>query len=159
MYCVTITDAHLDTLQWVSLIYYLRETNRANGLVADKTLPGSPASIAAVGFALAAAPVVVEREILAREEAAAIVLKKLRFFRDSHQGPEPDATGYKGFYYHFLDMETGRRVWDCELSTIDSAFFLAGALAAGEYFDAATTDEIEIRTLADALYQRADWTW
>ena len=64
MYCVTITDAHLDTLQWVSLIYYLRETNRDNGLVADKTGPGSPASIAAVGLSLATAPVVVEREIL-----------------------------------------------------------------------------------------------
>src|SRR6185312_11695675 len=109
--------------------------NRENGLVADKTMPGSPASIAAVGFSLATAPVVVEREILEREQAAEIVLKKLRFFRDSPQGPEPDATGYKGFYYHFLDMETGRRVWNCELSTLDSAFLIAGMLVAAAYFD------------------------
>jgi Uncharacterized protein conserved in bacteria len=47
------------------------------------------------------------------------------------QGPEPDATGYKGFFYHFLDIETGRRVWECELSTIDSAFLFAGALTVG----------------------------
>ena len=68
-----------------------------------------------------------------------------RFFRDSPQGPEPDATGYKGFYYHFLDMETGRRVWNCELSTIDSAFLFAGMLTAAAYFDRDTADEHEIR--------------
>ncbi len=159
MYCVTITDAHLDTLQWVSLIYYLKESNRDNGLVADKTAPGSPASIAAVGFSLATAPVVVEREIMEREEAAAIVLKKLRFFRDSPQGPEPDATGYKGFYYHFLDMKTGRRVWECELSTMDSAFLIAGMLTAAAYFDRETAIEAEIRETADFLYRRVDWRW
>ena len=135
MYCVTITDAHLDTLQWVSLIYYLRESNRENGLVADKTMPGSPASIAAVGFSLATAPVVVERDIVDREEAAQIVLKKLKFFRDSPQGPEPDATGYKGFYYHFLDMKSGRRVWNCEISTVDTGFLIAGVLTVASYFD------------------------
>jgi hypothetical protein len=46
---------------------------------------------------------------------------------NSPQGPEPDATGYKGFYYHFLDMETGRRAGQCELSTVDSAFLLASS--------------------------------
>ena len=85
------------------------------------------------------------------------VLTELRFFWNSPQGPEPDATGYKGFYYHFLDMETGRRVWQCELSTIDSAFLFAGMLTAATYFDQDTEDEHEIRTLADALYRRADW--
>ena len=68
----------------------------------------------------------VERGVISREFAPELVLKRLRFFRDSPQGPEPDATGYKGFYYHFLDMKTGRRVWECELSTIDSAFLFAG---------------------------------
>ena len=159
MYCVTITDAHLDTLQWVSLIYYLRETNRENGLVADKTAAGSPASIAAVGLALAAAPVVVEREIISRHEAAAIVLKKLRFFRDSPHGPEPDATGYKGFYYHFLDMKSGRRVWNCELSTIDTGFLIAGMLTAAAYFDQDDPIENAIRTTSEFLYRRVDWRW
>ncbi|MBK5271457.1 MAG: hypothetical protein JJE22_10630, partial [Bacteroidia bacterium] len=93
--------------------------------------------------------------------AAAVerTLATLRFFWNSAQGSEPEATGYKGFYYHFLDMKTGRRVWECELSTVDSAFFLVGALTAGIYFDAITDDESEIRTLADALYRRADWQW
>ena len=74
-------------------------------------------------------------------------------------GPEPDAAGYKGFFYHFLDIETGRRVWQCELSTIDSAFLFAGVLTVATYFDRDTADEAEIRRLADALYRRADWNW
>lgn len=154
-----MTDSQLDTLQWVSLIYYLRETNYDNGLVADKTADDSPASIAACGLALAAAPVVVEHGLVERDEAVAVVLRKLKFYRDSPQGPEPDASGYKGFYYHFLDMKTGRRVWDCELSTIDSAFLLAGILVVAAYFDRDTAGEAELRRIAHDLYRRVDWQW
>ena len=75
------------------------------------------------------------------------------------QGAEPDAAGYKGFFYHFLDIETGRRVWQCELSTIDSAFLFAGALTVATYFDRETAVEAEIRDLANTLYGRADWNW
>ena len=75
------------------------------------------------------------------------------------QGPEPDTAGYKGFFYHFLDIDTGRRVWNCELSTLDSAFLFAGALTCATYFDADTEEEAEVRRLADALYRRADWDW
>ena len=88
-----------------------------------------------------------------------ITLTTLRFFRDSVQGTTPDATGYKGFYYHFLDMKTGQRAWRCELSTVDTGFLLAGALTAGAYFERDTQDECRIRTLADELYRRADWRW
>ncbi|VVE82545.1 glucoamylase family protein [Pandoraea sputorum] len=96
---------------------------------------------------------------MSRPAAVERTLKTLRFFWNSHQGPEPDATGYRGFYYHFLGMRSGRRVWQCELSTVDSAFLLAGILTAGIYFDGQTDDEKAIRELADALYQRADWAW
>jgi hypothetical protein len=74
-------------------------------------------------------------------------------------GPEPDTSGYKGFFYHFLDIETGRRVWQCELSTIDSAFLFACVLTVATYFDRDTPAEAEIRDLAFALYERADWNW
>jgi len=156
---VTITPSQLDTLKWVALVYYLRERNHDNGLIRDKTLPGSPSSIAAVGLALAAAPVVVENGDFERDQIARMVLTTLRFFRDSPQGPEPDATGYKGFYYHFLDMTTGRRAWNCELSTIDSGFLIAGMLIAAAYFDREEAREAEIRAIADALYRRVDWAW
>ena len=152
-------DAELESLQRETFSYFLLWTNPQNGLVLDKTAPDWPASIAATGFALAAYPVAVERGFISRAAATETILTTLQFFWNSRQGPEPDATGYHGFYYHFLDMQTGRRAWRCELSTVDSAIFLAGALAAGAYFDADTTEEKEIRLLADALYRRADWTW
>jgi len=153
------TDEELGLLQLTTLQYYLHETNPVNGLVRDKTDASSPSSIAAVGLALATAPVLIERGVISREFAPEVVLKRLRFFRDSPHGPDPNATGYKGFYYHFLDMKTGRRVWNCELSTIDSAFLFAGMLTCAAYFDADTEEEAEIRRLADELYSRADWKW
>jgi hypothetical protein len=154
-----IVDAELEKLQHDSFKYFLHETNPANGLVIDKTEADWPASIAATGLALASYPVAVERGFMPRAAAVERILTTLRFFWNSPQGPEPDATGYQGFYYHFLDMQTGRRVWQCELSTVDSAFLLAGALTAGMYCADGTADEQEIRMLADALYRRADWQW
>lgn len=153
------SEAELETLQRETFNYFLKEVNPANGLILDKTAEKWPASIAATGLALAAYPVGVERGFMARSLAMARTLTTLRFFWNSPHGPEPGATGHRGFYYHFLDMETGRRVWDCELSTVDSAFLLAGALAAAAYFDAESSEEREIRSLADALYRRADWAW
>src|SRR6187431_691861 len=153
------TDKELARLQRTTVLYYLHETNPDNGLVRDKTDPTAPASIAAMGMALATIPVVVERGVLFRDFAAKITRKRLRYLLDCPQGPEADASGYKGFFYHFLDIETGRRVWQCELSTLDSAFLFAGALTVGAYFDRDTPVEVEIRSLADALYHRADWNW
>src|SRR5688572_16284452 len=149
----------LDKLQWETFEYFLKEVNPANGLIADKTRDDWPASIAATGLALAAYPVGVERGFMTRDEAARITLTTLRFFRDGPQGPASNATGHKGFYYHYLDMNTGQRAWQCELSTVDSAFLLAGGLTAAAYFDHDTQTENEIRTVADALYRRADWQW
>lgn len=152
-------DEELQALQRDTFSYFLHETNPHNGLVRDKTASNWPASIAATGFALAVYPVVIERGFITRATAIERVLATLRFFWTSPQGSEPNATGYRGFYYHFLDMQTGRRAWNCELSTVDSTILLAGALTTGAYFDADTTEEREIRALADALYRRADWPW
>jgi len=152
-------DADLDKLQRETFGYFLHETNPANGLVIDKTAPNWPSSIAATGLALACYPVALERGFMTRAAAVERTLTTLRFFWNSPHGPEADATGYQGFYYHFLDMQTGRRAWQCELSTVDSAFLLAGALTASLYFSADSADEKEIRALGDALYRRADWAW
>src|SRR5499426_3423659 len=140
-----LTDKDLGFLQFTTVLYYLHETNPDNGLVRDKTEPDAPVSIAACGMALATIPVVVERGVLYRDFAAQITLKRLRFLLSCPQGLEPDASGYKGFFYHFLDIETGRRVWQCELSTVDTAFLFAGALTVATYFDRDTADEAEIR--------------
>ncbi len=152
-------DEKLEVLQRLTLDYFLKEANAENGLVPDSTRPGASCSIAPTGFALAAYAVGVERGFITRLDAIKRTLTTLRFFWESLQGADPDATGYKGFYYHFLDMKTGRRMGNCELSTIDSTYLLAGALTAAEYFNRDSEAESEIRTLADALYARADWQW
>jgi hypothetical protein len=152
-------DALLDRFQSAAFHYFLQTCNPENGLVADTTRADSPASIAVVGFALSSYPVAVERGWMTRTSAAARTLVTLRFFWNSTQGAQPDATGYKGFYYHFLDMRSGKRVWQSELSLIDTTLLLAGILVASVYFTESTPDEEEIRELADALYRRVDWQW
>ena len=149
----------LDAIQRETFEYFVHEVNPLNGLIADRNHEGAPASIAAVGLALSAYPVAVERGFIARAAAVERTLTTLRFFRNSPQGNGVEATGYQGFYYHFLDMITGRRVWKCELSTVDTAFLLAGMLTTAVYFANETADEREIRVLADELYRRANWQW
>lgn len=139
--------------------YYRNESSPQNGLIADRNEPGSPSSIAAVGMGLSVYIVAVERGILSRTDAVERTLALLRFLHSSHQGPEPNSTGYKGFYYHFLDMQTGRRAIECELSTVDTAIMMAGILTAAAYFTAETEKEIELRKLAEILYRRVDWQW
>lgn len=112
-----LTDGELSRLERDTFKYFADEVNLENGLIPDNTRTGAPASIAAVGFALTAYPIAVERKYLTRADAVRRTLATLRFFYDCPQGKEPDATGYKGFYYHFLDMKTGRRAAKCEIST------------------------------------------
>jgi hypothetical protein len=149
----------LEQLQRDVVGYFLRAGNPSNGLIADSSREGSPCSIAAVGLGLSAFVVGAERGFLTRRAAAERTLAALRFFRDSPQGEERDATGYRGFYYHFLDLATGRRIWDCELSMIDTAILIAGVLSGGCYFSAADDDEREIREISRFLYERIDWAW
>ena len=155
----SISAQTLRSLQRHSFDYFVHEVNPANGLVLDKTTTDWPASIAAMGMALTCYPVGVERGFMARDEAARRTLTMLRFLAASEQGEAADATGHRGFYYHFLDMQTGRRAWQCELSSIDTALLIAGALAAAQYFDRNDADEAEIRALAHRLYERVDWAW
>lgn len=145
----------LDDLRRDAAAYFLREVDAETGLIADRTEPGAPCSIAAVGMGLTVYAASVEGGLLSRSDAVGLTLRVLRFLASSRQGREPDATGYKGFYYHFLDKKTGRRAGNCELSTIDTAILMAGVLTAATYFD----EEPEIRSLAEFLYQRVDWRW
>lgn len=156
---VSLGTTKLAQIQKSTFGYFLKETNLANGMVPDSTRENSAASIAAIGFALTAYPIGVERGYLSRAEAARRTLTTLRFFWESEQSNASNATGYQGFYYHFLDMKSGRRAFDSELSTIDSAFLLAGMLTAAMYFDRDTAPEREIRTHAAALNARANWQW
>ncbi len=149
----------IDGVQRTAFDYFLTHTHARTGLVADTSRPDAPASIAVVGFALSAYPVAVERGWIAREDAVGRCLDALRFFAGSDQSGAADATGWRGFYFHFLDGDTGRRAWASELSSIDTALLVVGMLTAAAYFDAPTPAEDELRRLANLLYDRVNWNW
>src|SRR5579862_2464173 len=135
MSTATSDERMLDDIQRETFEYFVHEANARNGLVADSTQRGAPCSIAATGLALASYPVGVTRGWMTRELALLRTLAALEFFMRSRQDGTPDATGYRGFYYHFLDLQTGRRTWNSEVSTIDTAFLIAGVLSAAAFFD------------------------
>jgi len=138
--------------------FFWETVNRKNGLVPDRWPTPSFSSIAAVGFALPAYAIGVERGWCTRAEARDLTLTTLRFFWNAPHGPEASGTaGHRGFFYHFLNMETGLRHRDVELSSVDTTLLLLGVLFAGEYYDRRDPAEQEIRRLAAALYARADW--
>jgi xylan 1,4-beta-xylosidase len=149
----------LDQLQSAAFSYFLKSVNPSNGLAPDSSKKGSACSISATGFALSCYPIGVARGWMTRSDAAAITLQTLKFFADSKQSAQPDATGYKGFYYHFLDMKAGKRANKCELSTIDTSMLLAGMVVAAEYFDSSAEAEAEIRSTANKLIERVNWRW
>ena len=150
----------VDDLQHRSFNFFWETTNPKNGLVPDRWPTKSFSSIAAVGFALTAYPIAVERGWVTRAAARDRVLTTLHFFAEAPDGASaPGIVQEHGFYYHFLDMDTGARFKDVELSTIDTTLLVAGALVCEQYFDRNDADETTIRALADAMYRRIDWVW
>lgn len=153
-------QAFLDDVQHRTFNWFWETTNPQNGLVPDRFPTKSFASVAAVGFGLTAYPIGSERGWISRQQAAARTLTTLKFFWHAPQSPAGlGKTGYKGFYYHFLDMETGVRFRNVELSSIDTAWLMAGVLFAQSYFDQPSPEETAIRAYADSLYRRVEWDW
>ncbi len=157
----TAERAFADTLARRTFDWFWETTDPVRGLTPDRWPTRTFSSIAAVGFALTAYPIGVERGWISRDSARARTLTTLRFFWTAPQGPDAQGTaGYRGFFYHFLDVRTGRRFGRVELSTIDTALLLGGVLFCREYFDrAGDPGEREIRALADSIYRRVDWRW
>jgi len=152
------TPALLDTIQHAAFDYFWNEANPANGLVKDRSASWSPCSIAATGFGLSAICIGIDHGWVSREAGRARVLAALNTFWNGPQGSGAyGVIGYQGFFYHFLDMGTATRTWDCELSSIDTALLLAGVLDAKQYFDGADPLDAEVRTLADNIFQRVNW--
>lgn len=151
-------DALMDTLQHTAFNYFWFEANPANGLIKDRSTPGSPASIAAVGFGLSAICIGIDHGYITRAQGQARVLTTLNTFWTGPQGTAASGTiGLVGLFYHFLDMNTAVRTWDCELSTIDTALLFAGIIDARQYFNTADATDVQIRTLADNILHRANW--
>jgi hypothetical protein len=144
-------DPFLSDLEERTFRFFWETANPKNGLIPDRYPTTSFASIAATGFGLTAYPIGVERGYITRAQARERVLATLRFF-----AREPNQ---HGFFYHFLDMKTGARANDSEVSTVDTSLLLAGVLFCQSYFDRQDPREAQIRKLADEIYRRVDWTW
>jgi hypothetical protein len=161
----TDTERLLDMVQHDHFQFFKENQHPATGMVLDRNTPTSPASIASIGFALTVYPVAVRHGWATRDEAADYTLKVLRNLSSTPQGDaKTGISGYRGFFYHFLDPDTGLRSTApgfglCELSSIDTALLMAGVVFSQEYFDQNNQKEKEIRSLADALYKRVEWDW
>lgn len=155
---MSVTEV-VDEIERKAFSYFVREVDPQTGLVRDNTRPTAPAAIGASGFALSCYALGAMRGYVSRDEAVERTRHALRFLGDASQHDGLETIGHRGFFYHFLSLDSGRRVWRCELSTIDSTILFAGALTALMYFDRPTPQEREIRELADALYRRAEWDW
>ena len=155
-----VLDPWFADLEKRTFDFFWETANRDNGLVPDRW-PNPPfASIASVGFALTAYPIGVARGWCTRTAARDLTLTTLRFFDRAPQGDAESGTaGYKGFFYHFLHMDTGLRYRDVELSSVDSSLLFLGILFAGLWYDRADPVEAEIRQLATRIVDRADWPW
>ncbi|MBM4170454.1 MAG: Tat pathway signal protein [Ignavibacteria bacterium] len=149
----------LDTLQYKTFLYFLNEVNLENGLIKDRNTSTSPSSIAVVGFSFPIWAIGTEKGWITREKAAELSLKSLEFFWNSEQSNEKLATGYKGFYYHFLNMKTGKRFWNCELSSIDSGLLFCGLIFARQYYSGDSHSEKRIRDLSTKILERAEWSF
>lgn len=132
--------------------FFIKEANvdknsKGYGLIRDKTqLANNVASIASVGYGLAALIIGVKHKWLKYEKAYERAKMTLDTFINNVEGEN-------GFYYHFVNMETGKREWTCEISIIDTAIFICGAITAGEYFGK------EVKEKAEILYKKINWEW
>jgi hypothetical protein len=153
-------DEFLEYVQQTSFDYFWYLANPANGLVPDRSALGSACSIAAVGFGLTAIGIGIDHGWISRTQGVARVLTTLNTFLQGPPGTNTTGViGYKGWFYHFLDMNTALRVGGTELSSIDTVLLLTGILYAKQYFNDPSADETSIRTTADAIFNRVDWTW
>jgi hypothetical protein len=153
-------DEFLEYVQQTSFDYFWFLANPGNGLVPDRSTATSPCSIASVGFGLTAIGIGVDHGWISRTQGVTRVLTTLNTFLNGPQGSNTSGTiGYKGWFYHFLDMNTALRASSSELSSIDTTLLLAGVLYAKQYFDGTNSDETTIRTMADTIFNRVDWNW
>jgi hypothetical protein len=144
--------AFLDDLERRAVQYFAEQTDARTGLTHDRapangTASIAPASIAATGFALTARCIADQRGWTAPGEARREVLKTLDYVATQYPHEH-------GWFYHFVNATTGKRVWNCEASTIDTALFLQGALTAREYFH-----DAQITARVNEIYNRVDWQW
>jgi hypothetical protein len=146
-------DQFLDELEKQAFQFFWEQASPQSGLVRDRSkVTGSEnsvvASIAATGFGLTALCIADRRGYISRTDARERVLAALHFLWKK-------MPTHRGFFYHFADINTGERVWDSEVSSVDTAILLCGILTCRRHFE----EHSEISLLAYEIVNRVDWSW
>src|ERR1700733_7582378 len=139
-------------MEALNFLYFWEQTNPDTGIVRDRcnvrTLDKSDlGSIAATGFGLTALCIGVKRGLISFAEGRGRALNTLRFLWKK-------LPQHRGFFYHWANINTGERVWESEISSVDTAILLCGVLTCREHFKHSA-----ITQLADLIFQRVEWTW
>jgi hypothetical protein len=146
-------EAFLDEMERAHFLYFWEQTNPKTGLIKDRWDPQSPdqgglvASIASTGFGLTALCIGHERGFASSYDIRSRALATLLFLWKT-------MPNHRGFFYHWANLNTGERVWDAEVSSIDTAILLCGVITCREYFPGGP-----IARLANAILNRVDWNW
>jgi hypothetical protein len=145
-------DQFLNDLESANFLFFWEQASPKTGMVKDrcnvqKTDEGIVASIAATGFGLTALCIAEKRGFISRGTALERVFTALRFLWKK-------VPHHRGFFYHFANINTGERVWDSEISSVDTAILLCGILTCREHFR-----HPDVVQLANLIFSRVDWTW
>jgi hypothetical protein len=145
-------DRLMDEIERRACRYFYDMADPNTGLVRDRATPDEPyaasaASIAATGFGLSALAIGTRRGFLDRNLAEARTRNTLRFLCEK-------APQEHGFFYHFMDSDTGKRIWRSEASSIDTAWLLCGVLHSSAFWE-----DADIRKFSAELLGRAEWDW
>jgi hypothetical protein len=145
-------DKFLDEVENACFLYFWDQGSPKTGMVKDRCNvhiddQGIVASIAATGFGLTALCIGEQRSFVTKDEAIERVVAALRFLWKK-------LPNHRGFFYHFANINTGERVWDSEVSSVDTAILLCGILTCREHFR-----HPGITELANLIFNRVDWTW
>jgi hypothetical protein len=145
-------DQFLNEVENASFLFFWEQGNTKTGMVKDRcnvraNRLGDAASIAATGFGLTALCIGAQRGFINRTEALERVFATLRFLWRK-------LPNHRGFFYHFANPETGERMFDSEVSSVDTAILLCGVLMCREHFRHPAVAE-----LVNLIFSRVDWTW
>lgn len=146
-------DQFLDEVEQLTFKFFWEQAGAQTGLIKDRCNvqandASTVASIAATGFGLTALCIAQKRGYVSYRDARDRVLTTLRFLWKK-------MPTHRGFFYHFADLNTGERVWDSEISSVDTAILLCGVLTCRRHFE----EHSEISLLAYEIFNRIDWTW
>ncbi len=147
-----VDEAFLEQAESANFKFFWEQTNPYTGIVRDRCNAINPdkselGSIASTGFGLTALCIGESRGYVPYYEARNRVLNTLRFLWKK-------LPNHRGFFYHWANIDTGERLWDSEVSSVDTAILLCGVLTCRAYFQ-----HSEVSELAELIFNRVDWTW